>query len=290
MNISIIIPTYNRLESVKLVITSYLKQDCCEIIFIDDCSTDETYNYLKSLNDCRIITYKNKVRMGQQRCRKIGVKLSRYPWIFFGEDDVLLEDNYVSVLYNEAKLYQASAIAGRLIALYADNINAINNNLLKINYCITNENIFDEVHFEGLFDKLIPKPILAPYLHSIALINKNCFKNAMFSEIYKGNSWREETDFYITLNELNKKVIFTPSAICYHLRGPWCLVGGNRINRLYFEYYAFVNTYILYKRKWNYLKKRLHLSGTPFTNTIKFYLRRQINQLTRILNTYRIFS
>ena len=58
--ISVIIPAYNRAASIVNTINSVLTQKGCtfEIIIVDDCSTDNTENAIRSLNNKIISFYK----------------------------------------------------------------------------------------------------------------------------------------------------------------------------------------------------------------------------------------
>ena len=49
--VSIIVPTFNSKKYIKRTIDSLFKQTYqkIELIFVDDCSTDGTFNYLKKL-------------------------------------------------------------------------------------------------------------------------------------------------------------------------------------------------------------------------------------------------
>ena len=61
VEISIFTPTYNRVNLLKISLSSILKQTYknFEIILVDDCSTDETSNYINQLSDPRIKKYKS---------------------------------------------------------------------------------------------------------------------------------------------------------------------------------------------------------------------------------------
>jgi glycosyltransferase involved in cell wall biosynthesis len=64
--ISVLLPVYNGgfylKESVESVLTQ--KNAVFELLILDDCSTDNSYSYLSSLNDSRIILYKNDINQG----------------------------------------------------------------------------------------------------------------------------------------------------------------------------------------------------------------------------------
>ena len=54
------------------------------------------------------------------------------------------------------------------------------------------------------------------------------------------------------------------------------------LNRLWFEYLAWRNTRYLMSKHWPYLKSAHGMRGTPMTWTIRYYLRRQADQIKRI--------
>ena len=91
--ISVIIPVYNRPNLVKRAIKSVLNQTFspCEIIVINDGSTDETDRVLETFKkDIKIITQKNT---GVSNARNAGIKSAKYRWIcFLDSDDVWHEE------------------------------------------------------------------------------------------------------------------------------------------------------------------------------------------------------
>ena len=76
--ISVIIPTYNRGNSVIKSINSILMQTYqnLEIIVIDDCSIDDTESLISELNDNRIKYIKLKENKGANFARNIGINLA----------------------------------------------------------------------------------------------------------------------------------------------------------------------------------------------------------------------
>ena len=87
MNISVVIPSYNRKEFLKRSIDSAINQTKkpFEIIVVDDGSTDETETMIKSDYDfVKFIKQKNK---GVSAARNIGIKVSIGEWICFLDSD-----------------------------------------------------------------------------------------------------------------------------------------------------------------------------------------------------------
>ena len=93
MKISVIIPTYNRvdfiLETIQTVLDQTTKVD--EIIVIDDGSTDKTKDVLERLISTNKIKYIMQKNSGVSSARNRGIKLSSNDWICFLDSDDLWE-------------------------------------------------------------------------------------------------------------------------------------------------------------------------------------------------------
>lgn len=89
--ISVIIPTYNRRNTLKRAISSVLRQTYqdIEIIVVDDASTDDTYSYMVSqYGEAENIIYiRNEENVGQSAARNIGVRYARGKYVAFLDSD-----------------------------------------------------------------------------------------------------------------------------------------------------------------------------------------------------------
>jgi len=72
LEISVVVPTYNRSETIGRAIESILKQSFSdfEVIIIDDGSTDNTEDVIKEFKDDRIRPIKFEENKGAQRSSK----------------------------------------------------------------------------------------------------------------------------------------------------------------------------------------------------------------------------
>ena len=94
---SVIIPTYNRQETICKSIESALKQRCgdFELIVVDDGSTDDTQKIVLKFEDKRIRYFKSD--NGERgRARNAGIKMSKGKYITFLDSDDILYENYLS--------------------------------------------------------------------------------------------------------------------------------------------------------------------------------------------------
>ncbi len=86
MQISVIIPTYNRYEVLKRALASVYAQThkAKEVIVIDDGSIDETSQIIKDFPD---IKYFYQDNAGVSSARNLGIQKAQYKWIAFLDSD-----------------------------------------------------------------------------------------------------------------------------------------------------------------------------------------------------------
>ena len=122
--LSIIVPVYegNTLFASLLHDLQRQQLDDIEIILIDDCGTDGSFDYaLKAAQtDNRIICLRNKANVGQGICRNMGIEIAKGEYIAFADADDIIPANYYQILYQRAKATNAKVVKGRRIAVYPD--------------------------------------------------------------------------------------------------------------------------------------------------------------------------
>ncbi len=97
VKVSVVMPVYNASRFLSLAIDSVLSQSYCdfELILIDDCSKDNSYDILKTyeVTDNRVKVFKNKQNMGVSYTRNFGVSKAECDYIaFIDSDDMWHED------------------------------------------------------------------------------------------------------------------------------------------------------------------------------------------------------
>ena len=199
--ISIIIPTYNSIKFIKKTIKSILNQTHkdFEIIFVDDCSNDGTYKYLKKLEkskENKIRVFKTKKKSGTGAApRNIGIKHSKGDYICLIDSDDLWEKDKL-----ELQLKQVLSKN----TLYTTKAKYFNSKNLKSSFLINfirgkiQEYIIKKINKNGFQWFYIYNPIVT----SSILAHRNVFKSTLFDE---DKNSREDLDMWILLRKKNVK-------------------------------------------------------------------------------------
>ena len=95
--VSIVIPVYNREALVKEAIDSALKQTYAniEVVVVDNCSTDNTWNVISGYQDSRLRIFQNERNIGPVRNWKRGIELSKGEYIKLLFSDDLISENFI---------------------------------------------------------------------------------------------------------------------------------------------------------------------------------------------------
>jgi len=271
--ISIVIPTYNRSEYLASVIKSYSKQDHLkEIIIVDDHSADDTRDVIKRLE----VKYKNitliehQLHKGLPAARNSGIKQCQGDFILFGEDDIVFDKNYCSVLLDHMHDTGSDIIAGRLIRLKSQQ----SEKAALAEASKLRDPLIDYRTFTGNFFKKMEEDTFVPFAHACSLIKKEVFYKLRFDEnSFRVNFFREETDFFLRAFNLGFKISFCPHTQIYHFPRKsvlWERAGCHPRSPLKARYWRQINNLVfLYKNK-SILRNRLQLNHR--TMAIKFLL------------------
>lgn len=181
--ISVVIPLYNKQESVINTIQSVLNQTFqeFEIVVVDDGSTDESATKVRNIQDTRIrlISQNNQ---GVSAARNKGINEAKYEWIAFLDGDDLWEKNHLEEIIKMIEIYPDDKVFVTSFE-YSDNRNLFKHERNNSIYVI--ENYFKEAIKEILI------------WTSIIVVNKKCFiEVGLFKEYLKRG---EDVDLWARL-------------------------------------------------------------------------------------------
>ena len=98
--LSVIIPVYNRAALLREAIDSVLpaaNDVDLEIVIVDDASTDDTWDFIRGLEDPRIRAFRQQRNGGQSAARNRGLDEARGAYVKFLDSDDLLDAEHVKL-------------------------------------------------------------------------------------------------------------------------------------------------------------------------------------------------
>ena len=204
MNISVIIPTYNRKNFLKSCLQSLFRQSYpkgqYEIIVVDDGSTDGAREMVQKLKFKNLRYYYQK-NQGPAAARNLGIKHAQGKIIAFTDDDCIVDQDWlrslVEKLIRDKKIVGAG---GRILAWKPKNL------IEK----------YAEVFLFGSKGDTIKGKFQPPFLvtANCAYYAKTIKKIGLFDS--SSRLLEEDLDLSWRLNFLGYQFAYAPSAIVYH--------------------------------------------------------------------------
>jgi GT2 family glycosyltransferase len=259
--ITLIVPTRNRLYTLKIVAESFYRlRLVSEIIFVSDGGTDESPAFLTSLGarypDKKTVILVNENRMGAAGSRMRGVNAASNDYILFCDDDQFMEPRYDEVCYQKMIDTGAGAVAGRHIFRLpgeppADAVRRFGNGVTaRAPFNFYTCEFADDAYFEG--------DMFMPLTNSCLLTTKELLERFGFDDFYsRGNGYREESDYQMKLYVHGYNILVTNAVHTVHLHRTETRTGGQRVNRLKRLYWAVFYTRYFYSKFWDRYARRV---------------------------------
>lgn len=287
-DITVVIPSYNRAHLLHKTIPSYIQEGVKEIIIVDDHSSDNTKDVVEQLRETyHIITYlRLPQNLKQTAAKNKGLECVTTKWVYFGDDDSILNQNSLSFLSETAIKNEADIVGARALYMHPGE------DQIPLEQAIANydgliaHNVSDLIQLESLkfqFNRKIEKPVQVPLCQACILMKTDLAKKVMFDTNYIGNAYREETDFIVRCTKEGAKVYYDSRAIQINLP-PKLATGGSRGKSLLkYKMYCIRNNWYFLKRNWSFLKSKYNIPRTVVNMQIRFMSGYIIRPIKRFL-------
>jgi glycosyltransferase involved in cell wall biosynthesis len=259
---SIVLPTYNRLYSLKKnILTSLNAQnfDDFELTVVDDGSTDGTNGYFLSKLftldypklSSRTVLIHNEQNLGSPAARNLATKNVKGEWIFMVEDDIELEGSdflaRAKVFIKElGTIYKI--ISPRIVEKEGGHYNDLFDGFCKMG--IISKEIYLNTNYRN-------REYNSLSTHACSFINKEVFTLSNYPDL-NGMAYREESDFYIKATNKGIKIAYLGDDLkIFHYQSK---IGGQRAKqnnaiKKQYEYIVYHYTYL--KRNFDFPKIRI---------------------------------
>ena len=126
IRISFCIPIYNAAAYIQTSIESIMRQqvDGYEIVCVDDCSTDPSYEILTRMQSVcpQLVVLRNERNMGVSYTRNAAVQAARGVYVWMADADDQLADNIANIFYRFGIEHHADAVLGKCCTFYENTV------------------------------------------------------------------------------------------------------------------------------------------------------------------------
>lgn len=268
-----VVVTYNRKELLKECIEALLNQNYknCDVLVVDNASTDGTENYIKPLLDSKRVIYKNTgSNLGGAGGFNYGLKEAtkmNYDYIWIMDDDCIVHDDSLEEFFVADKKLDGNYGFLASKVLWTDN-----------SICVMN----------------IPKKTFSTWLKNFEKNYQSIAMSSFVSMFIKTSTvekyglpikeffiWTDDWEFSRRISR-NEKCYFISSSVVTHkckenIGANIATVDGERLNRFK---YLYRNDVVLYRREG--LKGQFLLRIRLIYHKLKIYLSDKTNKQERI--------
>lgn len=284
MNVSVVLPSFNRARLLPITIPTYFQEDVSEVILVDDCSSDNTAEVVKELQT-RFPTlryFRNEVNSKQPYTQNVAISKVQSEYIYFGDDDSVLYPSSIRNLLNVMREKNADIVGGRALALFfPEQIDELDEFLSHYRNRIATEanQIVDLSTLSTNFTYTVKEPIRVPFCHASCLCKTQVAREMQFDVKIEGNAYREETDFLIRATLAGYTIYYTSSANQINLPSAMCSGGARSKNHRHWAENAIRNNDYFIDKNYDSMQKMFSLPRTK--DEMKALFRVQIKKQVR---------
>ncbi|MBF0479547.1 MAG: glycosyltransferase [Candidatus Omnitrophica bacterium] len=196
--VSIIVPAYNSSQTIAPCLEAIIRQSypCFEIIVVDDGSTDQTAEIIRTFPN---VHYARQENAGPASARNHGARIARGEFFIFTDSDCVPQDHWVELLMKNFLASDIGVVAGSY---------GIANPESRLARCVWKEILFRHQH-------LMPDYPRAFGSYNFAIRRKTFEDAGGFDESYRRASG-EDNDLSYKVSKAGYKIYFSREALVDH--------------------------------------------------------------------------
>ena len=244
IDISVIICTKNRTNDLVNLLESVCNQSRIpdELIIVDASDNDGTKNMVEQKRDklpFDIIYKSTAPRLTRQR--NIGISLSRGNYLFFFDDDVILENEFINIVsesFRQFKSFNVAGIMGRIVNIH--------------NPSKSWEWLFKKIFFLSDFGKGrvklsgLPSIRVDEELSFVGSLSGGCtayvrevFYHYEFDENLKEYAYLEDVDFSYRVGK-EYRLLYQPKARLRHFPSTYLKADSKGLRKMFIQHHAYL--------------------------------------------------
>jgi len=210
LKLSVIIPTYNRCNDLNECLESLfeMKRVPDEVIVVDSCSTDSTYEVARRFP----VNYIRISERSMVKARNVGLKRATGDVVAYVDDDVVVSRDWSINLLEPYEDDKVGGVGGRVLPY------GVHEGFYTlVRHCDVGRVLSNGMVF-GNFDIPVPTPIEVDTLIGCNMSFRRgaLIKIGGFDENFVGNCFRDETDVCIRLKRSGYKLVYNSKAVVWH--------------------------------------------------------------------------
>lgn len=289
--IDVVIPTFNRAWAVTRVAKAYLQQSGARrVIVVDDGSRDDTHDLLTALaeQDSRVTIIRHETNRGASAARNAGMEATESSYVFFADDDMVLDQpdglvRMVAALEAEGADIVAPAHIvpeGADTAVRTLSSGERDRTSADRDRPIFNRRTLELAPREELSRRNLPPTFSTPLACGLMLVKRDILSSVRYDPALGTTSYRDETDFQLSALAHGFRLIAHSEILAVDLaRGPDS-GGCHSTSRTVYEWLACRNNWRILKRHRRVIRKELGIS-TPITLLQAFFVAEHAKRLMR---------
>lgn len=198
--ISLIVPCFNRLDQTKILLDSLQENEYqCEIIIVDDFSKANIKDLVLEYKALDIVYHRNKSNNGPAFSRNTGIKLAKYDYVAFTDNDCTVTPDWLINIYRSIKSStdQVAGVGGKIIAKNID--------LISLYYVY--HKILDPWYYKGQFLYLVT---------ANAIFKKQALEDVGGFDDTITSAGGEDPGLCFKLTGKGYKFLYNPDAVIIH--------------------------------------------------------------------------
>jgi len=291
MKIDIVIPTYNRLWTLKRTLPYYLNNpQVQQIIIVDDNSNDGTEEWIKQLSaiEPRVRIIRHDFNRGASASRNSGANIARAPLVFFADDDMIFKSSDgLKVLANELINNSGDIIAPVLMfSEHKKNLKCLFDYQGKLDILFMCYPLLLELKPSKILINQLPlKTFESAILCGLMLMRREVLEKVRYDETLGSTSYRDETDFQLKALNCGFRLLACPRILITdlvrnynHNKDGGCHASTNIIG---YEWQACKNNWKILKHHKSIIHNKLNIKASIKVMQLLFFIEHFIKRLSR---------